>query len=42
MEHAQNIRTRQIDCAKKIIETQGRKRKGKTQNDPMRFVKKQL
>ena len=31
---------RQIERAERIITTPGRKRKGKNQNDPMRFVKK--
>lgn len=38
--YQRKIRSRQIERAKKIIETPGRKRKGKNQNDPMRFVKK--
>lgn len=38
--YQRKIRARQIDRAKKIIDTPGRKRKGKNQNDPMRFVKK--
>lgn len=38
--YQKKIRNRQIERAKKIIETPGKKRKGKNQNDPMRFVKK--
>ena len=38
--YQRKIRSRQIERAKKIIETPGRKHKGKNQNDPMRFVKK--
>lgn len=38
--YQQKIRSRQIDRAKKIIDSPGRKRKGKNQNDPNRFVKK--
>ena len=38
--YQRKIRTRQIERAEKIINAPGRKRKGKTQNDPMRFVKK--
>ena len=38
--YQKKIRGRQIERAKKIIETPGKKRKGKNQNDPMRFVKK--
>ena len=38
--YQRKIRTRQIDRAEKIIASPGRKRKGKNQNDPMRFVKK--
>lgn len=38
--YQRKIRTRQIERAEKIIATPGRKRKGKNQNDPMRFVKK--
>lgn len=38
--YQQKIRSRQIDRAEKIIASPGRKRKGKNQNDPMRFVKK--
>ena len=38
--YQRKIRTRQIERAEKIINTPGRKRKGKNQNDPMRFVKK--
>ncbi len=38
--YQRKIRTRQIERAEKIIATPGRKRRGKTQNDPMRFVKK--
>ncbi|MDD6326288.1 MAG: IS1634 family transposase [Lachnospiraceae bacterium] len=38
--YQQKIRSRQIDRAEKLITSPGRKRKGKNQNDPMRFVKK--
>ena len=38
--YQRRIRDRQIERAEKIINTPGRKRKGKNQNDPMRFVKK--
>lgn len=38
--YQQKIRSRQIERAKKIIASPGRKRKGKNQNDPNRFVKK--
>ena len=38
--YQRKIRTRQIERAEKIINAPGRKRKGKTPNDPMRFVKK--
>lgn len=38
--YQQKIRARQIERAEKIIASPGRKRKGKNQNDPMRFVKK--
>ena len=38
--YQRKIRSRQIERAKTIIETPGRKHKGKNQNDPMRFVKK--
>lgn len=38
--YQRKIRSRQIERAKKIIETPCRKHKGKNQNDPMRFVKK--
>ena len=38
--YQKKIRTRQIERAEKIIETPGKKRKGKNQNDPMRFIKK--
>lgn len=38
--YQKKIRDRQIERAKKILETPGKKRKGKNQNDPMRFVKK--
>lgn len=38
--YQKKIRDNQIERAKKIIETPGKKRKGKNQNDPMRFVKK--
>lgn len=40
--YQRKIRTRQIERAEKIINAPGRKRKGKNQNDPMRFVKKLL
>ena len=38
--YQKKIRTRQIERAEKIINAPGRKRKGKNQNDPMRFVRK--
>lgn len=38
--YQKNIRDHQIERAKKIIISPGRKRKGKNQNDPMRFVRK--
>lgn len=38
--YQRKIRTRQIERAEKLINAPGRKRKGKNQNDPMRFVKK--
>lgn len=38
--YQRKIRTRQIERAEKIIASPGRKRNGKNQNDPMRFVKK--
>lgn len=38
--YQQNIRIRQIERAEKIIDSPCKKRKGKNQNDPMRFVKK--
>jgi transposase len=38
--YQRKIRGRQIERAEKIIASPGRKRKGKNQNDPMRFVKK--
>lgn len=38
--YQRKIHARQIERAQKIIATPGRKRKGKNQNDPMRFVKK--
>jgi len=38
--YQQKIRSRQIERAQKIIDSPGQKRKGKNQNDPMRFVKK--
>ena len=38
--YQRKIRTRQIERAERIITTPGRKRKGKNQNDPMRFIKK--
>lgn len=38
--YQQKIRSRQIERAKKIIDSPGRKRRGKNQNDPNRFVKK--
>ena len=38
--YQRKIRNRQIERAEKIIATPGRKRKGKNQNDPMRFIKR--
>lgn len=38
--YQRKIRSRQIERAKKLIDSPGRKRKGKNQNDPMRLVKK--
>lgn len=38
--YQKKIRDRQIERAEKILEMPGKKRKGKNQNDPMRFVKK--
>lgn len=38
--YQRKIRARQIEWAEKIIASPGQKRKGKNQNDPMRFVKK--
>ena len=38
--YQRKIRARQIERAEKIIASPSRKRKGKNQNDPMRFVKK--
>ncbi len=38
--YQRKIRGRQIERAEKIISTPGHKRKGKNQNDPMRFIKK--
>ena len=38
--YQKQIRDHQVERAKKIIASPGRKRKGKNQNDPMRFVKK--
>lgn len=38
--YQRKIRTRQIERAEKIIDAPERKRKGKNQNDPMRFVKR--
>lgn len=38
--YQRKIRARQIERAERIIATPGRKRKGKNQNDPMRFIKK--
>ena len=37
--YQRKIRNRQIERAEKIIASPGRKRKGKNQNNPMRFVK---
>ena len=39
-DYQRKIRSRQIERAEKIISSPERKRKGKNQNDPMRFVKK--
>ena len=38
--YQRKIRARQIERAERIITAPGHKRKGKNQNDPMRFVKK--
>lgn len=38
--YQRKIRSRQLERAEKLIATPGRKRKGKNQNDPMRFIKK--
>lgn len=38
--YQKKIRARQIERAKKLIDSPCQKRKGKNQNDPMRFVKK--
>ena len=38
--YQRRLRARQIERAQKIIASSDRKRKGKNQNDPMRFVKK--
>ena len=38
--YQEKVRARQIERAEKIIQSPGAKRKGKNQNDPMRFVKK--
>ncbi len=38
--YQRKIRARQIERAQKIIASSDRKRKGKNQNDPLRFVKK--
>lgn len=38
--YQRKIRARQIERAERVIATPGRKRKGKNQNDPMRFIKK--
>lgn len=38
--YQQKIRSRQIERAEKIINNPGRKRRGKNQNDPARFIKK--
>ena len=38
--YQRKIRARQIERAERIITAPGRKRKGKNQNDPMRFLKK--
>lgn len=37
--YQRKIRNRQIERAQKIISTPGKKRKGKNQNDPARFIK---
>ena len=38
--YQRKIRARQIERAEKLINSPGKKRKGKNQNDPMRFIKK--
>ena len=38
--YQRKIRNRQIERAEKMIQSPGKKHKGKNQNDPMRFVKK--
>lgn len=38
--YQRKIRSRQVERARNIIASPGEKRKGKNQNDPMRFVKK--
>ena len=38
--YQEKIRSHQLERAQKIIDSPGAKRKGKNQNDPMRFVKK--
>lgn len=38
--YQKSIREHQIERAKRILASPGKKRKGKNQNDPMRFVKK--
>lgn len=38
--YQRKIREGQIERAKKILDSPGKKRKGKNQNDPMRFVKR--
>lgn len=38
--YQQKIRNRQIERAEKMIHSSGRKRRGKSQNDPARFIKK--
>lgn len=38
--YQKKVRAHQIERAEKIIQSSGAKRKGKNQNDPMRFVKK--
>ena len=38
--YQEKVRARQIERTEKIIQSPGAKRKGKNQNDPMRFVKK--